>query len=124
MMSSTVIPAFDLEKAAKVHKNLSTDQLIEMALAREEGTLASNGAFVSRTGKYTGRTPKDKYVVRDSQTEDKVWWDNNTPMEPSTFEKSDTRSAGRNRPRSGLTCFRSSSYETAYSSSAAFCLRL
>jgi phosphoenolpyruvate carboxykinase (ATP) len=87
MMSSAVIPAFDLEKAAKVHMNLSTDQLIEMALAREEGTLAANGAFVSRTGKYTGRTPKDKYVVRDSETEDKVWWDNNTPMDPATFEK-------------------------------------
>ena len=78
--------AFDLDKAATVYRNLSVDELIEHAIRRGEGQLAANGALVARTGKYTGRTPKDKYVVRDEHTESKVWWENNQAMTGSTFE--------------------------------------
>jgi phosphoenolpyruvate carboxykinase (ATP) len=46
--------------------NLGTAQLIEQAIQRHEGMLASGGAFVVRTGPFTGRSPKDKYIVRDS----------------------------------------------------------
>ena len=79
-------PSFDLA-GAKVYRNLSVDELIQHAIRREEGQLASNGALVARTGKYTGRTPKDKYVVKDSHTENKVWWENNQAMSPAAFEK-------------------------------------
>lgn len=85
--SPTTSPFIDLDAASQVHRNLSIDELIEKALERGEGVLAANGAFVSRTGKYTGRTPKDKYVVRDAATESKIWWDNNAPMDPDTFDK-------------------------------------
>jgi len=54
--------------------NLSAAQLVEAALARGEGQLASNGAFTVRTGKFTGRSPKDKFLVREAATESAVHW--------------------------------------------------
>ena len=60
--------------------------LIELALKRGEGHLASSGAFVAHTGVHTGRSPNDKFTVRDASTEDQVWWDNNKPMTPAHFD--------------------------------------
>ncbi|WP_031497530.1 phosphoenolpyruvate carboxykinase (ATP), partial [Bryobacter aggregatus] len=54
--------------------NLSTPALIEAAISREEGQLSANGAFVVRTGQFTGRSPKDKFIVRDAITENTVNW--------------------------------------------------
>ena len=71
----------------QTHRNLSVAELVEHALAHEEAQLAASGALVSRTGKYTGRTPKDKYVVREPSSESDIWWDNNRPMEPETFAR-------------------------------------
>jgi len=56
------------------HWNLSAAQLVESALARGEGQLASNGALAVRTGKFTGRSPKDKFLVREAVTESSVHW--------------------------------------------------
>lgn len=88
-MTSTpaTAPSFNLAAASKVYTNLSVDELIQLALDRGEGQLASNGAFTARTGKYTGRTPKDKFVVKDEHTANRVWWENNQAMEQETFEK-------------------------------------
>src|SRR5687767_11832356 len=87
MSSPAAAPAkFDLS-SAKVFYNLPVAELIEHALRKGEGKLASNGALVSYTGKYTGRTPKDKYVVREPDSEANIWWDNNAPMEPEVFER-------------------------------------
>ena len=86
MSATSVAPAtFALDTAKKVHWNLTIPELVEMALARGEGVLAANGALVTKTGKYTGRTPKDKHTVRDATTEDTVWWDNNASMDPETY---------------------------------------
>ncbi|QYK58860.1 MAG: phosphoenolpyruvate carboxykinase (ATP) [Fimbriimonadaceae bacterium] len=86
MSATSVAPAtFALETAKKVYWNLTVPELVELALARGEGILADNGALVTKTGKYTGRTPKDKHTVRDGSTEDTVWWDNNADMSPETF---------------------------------------
>lgn len=74
-----------LEKAAFVHKNLSTTELVEHAV-RSGDQLASNGALVAMTGKYTGRTPKDKFVVREPSSEGNIWWDNNGEMSPEQFD--------------------------------------
>src|SRR5256885_903224 len=57
---------FNLDSASELFTILSTTELIEHAIRNGEGVLAANGALVARTGKYTGRTPKDKFVVRDS----------------------------------------------------------
>ena len=54
--------------------NLGTAQLLEHAIQRREGTFASGGSFVVRTGQFTGRSPKDKFIVRDEITDAHVHW--------------------------------------------------
>ena len=72
----------------RVHWNLAPAALLEQALARGEGVLADNGALVVRTGHYTGRTPRDKYVVRDPSTESHVVWGAvNRPVAPEVFDR-------------------------------------
>jgi phosphoenolpyruvate carboxykinase (ATP) len=59
-----------------------------MAVRRKEGLLASNGALVVRTGQFTGRSPKDKYIVRDASTETTVNWGAvNQAMSPDAFDR-------------------------------------
>ena len=60
--------------------------LVETALAEGEGRLADGGALAVTTGVFTGRSVKDKFIVRDAATEHHVWWDNNQPMAPEQFE--------------------------------------
>jgi phosphoenolpyruvate carboxykinase (ATP) len=65
-----------------VNANLSTAELYERAVGAGEGLIAAEGPLVVRTGQHTGRSPKDKYVVRESSSEAKVWWGEvNQPME-------------------------------------------
>jgi phosphoenolpyruvate carboxykinase (ATP) len=54
--------------------NLSTPALYEQALERREGLLAHLGPLVVRTGQYTGRSPNDRYVVREPSSEGHIWW--------------------------------------------------
>ena len=69
-----------------VHWNFEAPRLYEEALTRKEGQLARGGAFVATTGSHTGRSPKDKFVVRDASTENEIWWDNNGAITPEQFE--------------------------------------
>lgn len=76
-----------IKNAGEVLWNLGTAQLIEYSLSQQEGMLASGGALVVRTGQHTGRSPQDKFVVRDPNTEDKIWWGSvNQPFEPEKFD--------------------------------------
>ena len=59
---------------AVVHWNLTTGPLVEKAIERGEGKLTSHGALLVDTGKFTGRSVKDKYIVRDAATEDTINW--------------------------------------------------
>lgn len=61
-------------------------QLVTRALAHDEGKLTATGAFAVTTGQFTGRSPKDKFVVRDELTEDRVWWENVNDLTPSQFD--------------------------------------
>lgn len=76
---------FNVEAAKHVFRNLSTPELIEHAIRHGEGVLSADGALVAYTGKYTGRTPKDKRTVREPGSEGNIWWDNNTAMEAEEF---------------------------------------
>ncbi len=70
----------------QVHYNLQEAALVEAAILRGEGELGQGGAFLCETGKHTGRSPQDKFVVREPSVEDTVWWENNKPMDPAKFE--------------------------------------
>jgi phosphoenolpyruvate carboxykinase (ATP) len=69
-----------------VRWNFEAPSLYEEALTRKEGQLARGGALVATTGSHTGRSPKDKFVVRDASTENEIWWDNNGAITPEQFE--------------------------------------
>jgi len=70
-----------------VHRNLSTPQLVETAIARGEGRLAANGSLVALTGARTGRSPKDKFTVEDDETRNRVDWGRvNQRFDPAKFE--------------------------------------
>jgi phosphoenolpyruvate carboxykinase (ATP) len=74
-----------LKTTGTVHYNLGAAELVEHALRRNEARLTAHGALVATTGQHTGRSPKDKFVVRDASTDAKIWWDNNKPMTPEQF---------------------------------------
>jgi phosphoenolpyruvate carboxykinase (ATP) len=68
--------------------NLSVAELTEQALLRNEATLAANGAVRATTGAFTGRSPKDKYIVADASVREKIDWGTvNQPMEPEQFHR-------------------------------------
>ena len=69
-----------------IHYNLLEPALIEEALRRDEGKLGRGGAFLVTTGKFTGRSPKDKHVVKTPDIEDRIWWENNAAMSPEGFD--------------------------------------
>ena len=69
-----------------VHYNDLEPSLIEHALKRGEGTLGRGGTFLVTTGNHTGRSPKDKFVVKTAQVANSIWWDNNAPMRPGDFD--------------------------------------
>lgn len=72
----------------RVGYNLSVSELVEAALSRKEGILASSGAFRATTGKYTGRSPKDKYIVDEPSSHDHIAWGSvNQPLAPQQFER-------------------------------------
>ena len=72
----------------KVHRNLSVNSLVEMAVSRNEGTISSTGALSVLTGKFTGRSPDDRYIVDDDVTHDTVHWGIvNHPFSEENFKK-------------------------------------
>ena len=76
-----------LAEGPHVHRNLSTPQLVEAAIARGEASLASNGALVALTGARTGRSPRDKFIIEDDTTRDTIDWGKvNQPFPPEKFQ--------------------------------------
>jgi len=76
-----------LEPRGEVHWNLSPAELYERALARGEGRIAHMGAFAAETAPHTGRSPNDKFTVREAATESTVDWGKvNVPMDRAHYE--------------------------------------
>ncbi|PYE85072.1 phosphoenolpyruvate carboxykinase [Pseudoroseicyclus aestuarii] len=67
--------------------NLDEAQLIEVALRAGEGHLGPGGVLDVRTGAHTGRSPRDKFVVRSASTEQGIWWDTTAPMAPEAWQR-------------------------------------
>jgi phosphoenolpyruvate carboxykinase (ATP) len=87
---NTSVQVSDLSKVLRsdrVHFNLHAPALVECAVRRGEVRLDARGAVVGYTGPHTGRSPKDKFIVRDEITRDKVDWGAvNQPVEPEVFD--------------------------------------
>ena len=84
--SSHDLAAQGFNVKAKLHWNLQPAPLVELAVARGEGLLAKDGPLVVETGKHTGRSAQDKFIVRDAETENTVWWGKtNKGMTPEHF---------------------------------------
>ncbi len=76
-----------LQNLGKIHWNLSTAELYEHAIRRNEGQAADLGPLVVSTGQHTGRSPNDKFVVKEESTEENIWWGKvNVPFEPARFD--------------------------------------
>ncbi|MGR3496559.1 phosphoenolpyruvate carboxykinase [Citreimonas sp.] len=91
MTSGRVNPNFRLEDQGitglgAVHYNLMEPALIEQALAHGEGRLGKGGAFLVTTGTFTGRSPKDKHIVKTDSVADSIWWENNAAQSPEGFD--------------------------------------
>ena len=72
---------------AKINYNLPVSDLYEISISKNLGQLTKDGVLSINTGKFTGRSPKDRYIVKDEITEEKVWWgDINIPIDQASFE--------------------------------------
>jgi len=73
---------------SKIHRNLSVEKLLEAATQKNEGMITSTGSLSVKTGKYTGRSPDDRFIVFDDLTHDKIHWGKvNKQIPTETFEK-------------------------------------
>lgn len=73
---------------ATVHWNLSSEELQKITIEKGMGQETANGTLAINTGKFTGRSPKDRFVVLDDYTTEKVWWGRiNKPISPENFDK-------------------------------------
>ena len=84
---STRLEAHGLENPGRVHWNLSMTQLVEAAVIRQEGVLTAGGPLVCQTVPHTGRSPRDRFIVREPSSAEHVWWgDINRAMTEDHFD--------------------------------------
>lgn len=77
-----------LSDKAQVFRNLSYEEIAQHEEKYQEGTFISNGTFAVNTGKFTGRSPKDKYFVEQSPSKSNIWWGKiNQPMTSQNFDR-------------------------------------
>ncbi|MBA6151603.1 phosphoenolpyruvate carboxykinase (ATP) [Gelidibacter maritimus] len=75
-------------KNAEVHYQLSPEKLHDITIAKGQGVEASSGALAVNTGEFTGRSPMDRFIVKDDVTKDRVWWGKvNIPFDSDDFQK-------------------------------------
>src|SRR5215468_2792816 len=89
-MSTEVEPSHLLDRDGidtdRAHWNLSVAALYEAAVRRDEASIAAGGPLACLTGQHTGRSPNDKFVVREPSSEANVAWSTNREMDPARFE--------------------------------------
>ncbi|MEE2617378.1 MAG: phosphoenolpyruvate carboxykinase (ATP), partial [Candidatus Poribacteria bacterium] len=77
-----------IRNVGNVHWNLSVPRLYEEALKNGEGEIVSGGPLVTNTGMHTGRSPNDKFIVKENSTQDEIWWGKvNRPISEEKFDQ-------------------------------------
>jgi len=77
----------EIDCTNQVHYNLAPAELVEMSLRKEEGVLTASGALRVQTGKYTGRSPNDKFIVDSAVVYNEIDWSSNKPFTEQKFEE-------------------------------------
>jgi len=73
---------------ATIHYQLSPNELHQITIEKGQGIETSTGALAINTGEFTGRSPQDRFIVKDAITENEIWWGNiNIPFAPEAFDK-------------------------------------
>ncbi len=86
-MASKSLLMYGLTNTGSVHWNMPTPALYAESVRNREGLIAHLGPYVVRTGHHTGRSPKDRFIVQESSTKDKIWWGKeNRPFDKQKFE--------------------------------------
>ena len=84
---NATIESLGINNTGTQYWNLSPEELTQHTLDLKQGVLNDTGALVVNTGEFTGRSPKDKFIVKDANTENSVNWNNfNIPFEPAKFD--------------------------------------
>ena len=84
---ATGLEGHGIQNVSRVYWNLSVPALYEEAVRRREALISADGPLVCRTGQHTGRSPNDKFIVREPSSDDKVWWSKvNRPIDASRFD--------------------------------------
>ena len=87
VQQSTGLESHGITNLSRVYWNLSVPALYEEAVRRREGVISAEGPLVCRTGQHTGRSPNDKFIVREPSSAEQVWWSKvNRPLEPTHFD--------------------------------------
>ena len=72
--SNYLLNELDIKQLKNIYRNLPVEKLIEHEINNNEGCIGHNGAVMVDTGEYTGRSPNDKYIVRESESSNNIWW--------------------------------------------------
>ena len=119
--------ALGIRHPGRVFANLSSAALVEHAVRRGEAALTDLGAITAFTGPRTGRSPKDKFTVKEGAPAEQIDWTANQPMDPAVFDRlRDLVRAGPRAPRRNTVCRCASSPKrrgTACSPAACSCGR-
>ncbi len=82
------LESLGLNQINEVHRNLTVESLIEETVKNGEGIIGPRGVSIVDTGKFTGRSPKDKYIVDEASSSDKIWWGSvNKKIDESIFDE-------------------------------------
>jgi phosphoenolpyruvate carboxykinase (ATP) len=94
------LDAYGIAAAGSVHWNLTTPQLYEQAVRRGEAVIARHGPLLADTGSHTGRSPNDKFTVREPTSEGEIWWGQvNRPLAAESWDRLLARVVERYRGR-------------------------
>src|SRR6266704_1481947 len=86
--SSVELSEHGLQPRGRIYRNPTAAMLYTHALERKEGVLAEGGPLVVDTGSHTGRSPRDKFIVREPGSQDRIWWgDVNRPLGEQAFDR-------------------------------------